>query len=166
MTKVDYQVLRPRGTWKNGGGMASFTPFHFAPRRLFTLAEGKGLVCLMTSLAGDHWIIYSLNAHGVPARSTIYDDRNIGEKLFRELCHRLVREAKDYLASRLSDPVAPLSGRERTDAALELARLELGDDEEHDEIIRQSREFVRTHSPEEFEARFQKDLAAYDATQH
>ena len=131
--KIDYQLLHPRRGWQNAGGWATFTPFYFKPARVFTLAEGEGLICLMVSLHGDRWMIYSLDSQGVPARSTIYEDRSVGEAMFRELCHQLTAEAKERLANSLSDSTR-LTGRERAKAALELARLELADDDEHEDI--------------------------------
>jgi hypothetical protein len=160
--KPDYQLLRNNG-WKNAGGMAACTGCFFKPVRMFTLPEERGSVTLMESMgAGDRWSVYSLDEHDVPSRSAVYDDRALGEGAFHELCHRLVHERKDKLVRLLSEPEFELVGADRAEAALELARLELADDELVEGIREEVRQFVSTHSLAECEELYQRELAEYD----
>jgi|SRR5690348_5729509 len=161
--RPDYQVLHPRRGWKNGGGLATFTPFDFKPARLFTLAESEGFVCLMTSLSGNRWIVYSMDAARVPARSTICDGHTLGEEMFHELCHRLVCDRKDTLVKLLSELQFELAGKDRADASLELARLELADDDLYHWCIDEAERFCQSHTARECEAEFQKELESMAA---
>ncbi len=144
--RPDYQVMRD-------GDFGRV----YRPVRALVLPCGA-MVCLMHGY-DDTWIVFSLDARGVPAHSRIYSMKSVSEVMWRELCHELTEDAKKHLvASTLDTAPSP----ERTDMVLELARLELADDEKCEGIAAKSEEFVRTHSEAEVQEYIRQKTAEYD----
>jgi hypothetical protein len=148
--RPDYQVIRD-GEWGRV----------FKPVRLLALPEG-GLICLMHGFDDDTWIVFSLDVHGVVARSKIYRMKSVAEIMWNELCCELTEDAKGHLIEALLDPATKLTGPQRADAALELARLQIADDEEFQGVVAKADQFTSSHTPAECNAYIAKELAAYD----
>jgi hypothetical protein len=146
--RPDYQVVRD-GKW----GQV------YKPVRLLVLPNG-GLVSLMHSFSDDTWLVFSLDATGIVARSKVYKMKSVSEAMFRELCGELTAPAKDALIDKIAG--GNLSPNERGDAAVELARLQLTDDDQFDGIIAKAEHFVKSHTPAECEAHIRQACEAYD----
>lgn len=145
--RPDYQV-------GNGGADGVL----YKPEKLLTLPEG-GLVCLMHEIQDDCWLVFSLDAKGVPARSKSYRMKSVGNVMWRELCNELTASAKDALKDKILG--GNLTPQERGDAAVELARLHLADDELTEGIRARAEQFVKTHTPEETEAYIRQACETY-----
>jgi hypothetical protein len=130
----------------------------FKPVRLLVLPNG-GMVCLMHGY-DDTWLVFSLDTYGVAKRSTVYQSKSFGDSAWTELCDELTAKAKNELVDKLQN-CEQLTGVEKGDLAVELARLQLANDELNDDITLRAGEFVVSHTPEECEAHIAKELAAY-----
>jgi len=146
--RPDYQVA-------NGGTDGVL----YKPWKLLALPEG-GFICLMHEILLDTWLVFSLDTHGVAARSNIYQMKSVAAVMWRELCRELVEPDEDAIKDKLLS--GKLTGRQRADAVMELGRLELCDDELSEGIRAQAEQFVESQSPEECDAYIQKELRAYD----
>lgn len=152
-----YQLLDHDDEWKSSDA-ANFTPWlYLKPARRLALPNGA-LLALMVGLAADEWLIYSVDDKGIPARSSIFEERAMGELMFVDVIARFTEREKGALVAKMEK----LPAKKRAEAALELARLEVADDEEYGEIKRQVGELVAARTPLELEELFQLELAEYD----
>lgn len=147
MKNVDSQVLH-----KNGFG------FVYRPTRLLSIPD-IGFVCLMHSVQDDTWLVFNVDANSIVKCSTTYHSKTFSYDAWSQLCEELTAKTKEHLADLALDDTLP--GEERADAALEMARLELADDEKNEDITAKANEFVASHSPAEVETYIASELAAY-----
>jgi hypothetical protein len=141
----------------------------YKPWKLLALPEG-GFICLMHEIQDDTWLIFSLDAKGVAARSKVYRMKSVGEVMWRELCHELTEAAKN----KLIDEAKTASPDKRVELVKELARLEIADDEKCEGIAARAEQFCASHADaevqehvrhlgERLEVAIRAETARYDA---